>query len=286
MPTELAELKRAIDEALKRPRAQAGYRSKLLDESIDYALSSGGKRLRPLLVLSYAESLSPKSFKKALPAALAVEYVHTYSLVHDDLPAMDNDDYRRGRLSTHRRFDEATAILSGDALLADAFFLLTHAPLNALEQCRELAKASGRRGLVSGQMEDLLSVGQPSNQEQWTLINRAKTGSLFEACAVLGALSVDADKQHIEHARSFGQLFGETFQLQDDLDDNQGLACLMEKKDIKNWFLKNIEQLNSLANFAYNKNIMKTLILHTFKTTESVVTVKPLSAQHHENFEK
>lgn len=265
MSPELVELKRAVNEALKNTPCQEGYRSKLLDEGIDYALSSGGKRLRPLLVMSYAESISPKSFKRALPAALAVEYVHTYSLVHDDLPAMDNDDYRRGRLSTHRRFDEATAILTGDALLADAFFLLTHAPLNALEQCQELAKASGRRGLVSGQMQDLISVGKPANHEQWTLINRAKTGRLFEACTVLGALSVGADIQHIEKARSFGQLFGETFQLQDDLDDNQGLACFMTKNDIEKWFYKNIEQLNSWAQLVHNKSILKDLILHTFK---------------------
>jgi geranylgeranyl diphosphate synthase type II len=262
---EMVEQKRQVDQELKK-NISLKSRSKILNEAIEYALSSGGKRLRPLLVLSSAGAFTERNNaqKAALPAALAVEYVHTYSLIHDDLPAMDNDDYRRGRLSTHRRFDEATAILAGDALLADAFFLLTKAPINALLQCQELALAAGRTGLVGGQAEDLAGSKGLTSKDQWLRINQAKTGRLFEACAVLGALSAGADKRAVENARSFGRIFGESFQLKDDLDDNQGLLKVCSKADVGKWLQHNIEKMRAISQLTSNQSALLPLISLTF----------------------
>lgn len=218
--SKLHELKRIFSSELEKSLTKSP--SKRLDEALRYALLGEGKRLRPLLVLLSAEAFSKEDrkefvLKRAMPAALAVEYIHTYSLIHDDLPSMDNDDYRRGRLSLHRRFDEALAILAGDALQADAFFMLAQAPLNQALQCFELAHAAGRHGLVCGQAEDL------ANSHEWLIIHANKTARLFEACVVLGALSQGAQKKELEPYRVFGHHFGMAFQIKDDMDDKQGI---------------------------------------------------------------
>ncbi len=244
---ELKALKGAFEEELKKPLFEKGP-SKELSIAIDYALSSGGKRLRPLLVLSVAQSLVAKNgLKLAMPAALAVEYIHTYSLIHDDLPSMDNDDFRRGKASLHRKFGEGCAILVGDALLADAFFLASQAKFNALEQCRELAKAAGRSGLVLGQILDISSAQQKEiNHEEWQRINYHKTGKLFECAAVLGALSVNAPNTVVACMREMGRLFGESFQLKDDLDDNQGLCQALPREEIQRLLNNNLISMREL----------------------------------------
>lgn len=224
---DLIELKNIVE--LKLAQSLRGeFFSKDLQEAIAYALLGPGKRLRPLMVLAnalaYAEMPSQKALSYALPAALAVEYVHTYSLIHDDLPAMDNDDYRRGRPSLHRRFNEALAILAGDALLSDAFGHLAKARINAAHLCYELSLSAGRLNLVGGQAEDLAGQKAKLGDEQWLLINTKKTARLFEACAVMGALSVDAPKAALEQSRRFGHHFGVAFQLKDDLDDMAFMA--------------------------------------------------------------
>ncbi|MCA9507382.1 MAG: polyprenyl synthetase family protein [Myxococcales bacterium] len=263
--TEIQELKSLFENELRKAQKSSGFSSKILNESINYSLSSGGKRLRPLLIFSYAHYLtSHNTFKKALPAALAVEYVHTYSLIHDDLPAMDNDDYRRGRLSTHKRFDEATAILAGDALLADAFFALSHAPVNAALQCQELALACGRYGLVSGQAQDLTTKEGPKTKDDWICINQAKTGRLFEACTTLAALSLGVEKSSIEKARVFGRIFGESFQLKDDLEDSQGIAHFLSHNEISQWLKINIAKMHSLLEENPRNIKLKKLICHVF----------------------
>ncbi|HXW59991.1 MAG TPA: polyprenyl synthetase family protein, partial [Myxococcota bacterium] len=175
LPYDIALLKQLFNEKLKQSLRTS--KSKRLDQALSYALLGEGKRLRPLLVLLCALAEREKeqasiALRRAMPAALAVEYVHTYSLIHDDLPAMDNDDYRRGRLSVHRRFDEALAILCGDALLADAFFLLANSPINAQKQCAELADAAGSQALVRGQAEDLDK--NPKDTSAWLAIHAQK----------------------------------------------------------------------------------------------------------------
>ena len=195
-----------------------------LSDAMAYSLLSGGKRLRPLLVLQTAQAiaghLDPDTIcQLALPAATAVEYVHTYSLIHDDLPAMDNDDLRRGKPTCHRQFDEATAILAGDALLSDAFLFLSTAKIKPARQCFELAKAIGSQGMVQGQMDDLISKQAACDEKDWLLHHAQKTGRLFEAACVLGGLSVDALPHQIEGLRQYGAAFGLAFQLLDDLND-------------------------------------------------------------------
>jgi geranylgeranyl diphosphate synthase type II len=234
---DLFELK--LKSFIERPLEAGDFRSKKLDEAINYGLAFG-KRLRPLLVLSMAFDLDKNRALSAMPAALAVELVHNYSLIHDDLPSMDNDDFRRGRLSMHRRFDEATAILTGDALLADAFFLTAYSKINPHKLTLELAKASGTRALVAGQVEDL----SKNQNKNWDLINRAKTARLFKASAIMGALAVGLE---VSRAETIGHHFGMAYQIKDDLEDKQGLA--LEKNHDELLYLKkfHIDSMKALA---------------------------------------
>lgn len=216
-----------LDERL-RTELIARYTGDGLNEAIRYVLSGPGKLLRPKLV--YASALTAAGAKdcwsNALPAMLAVEMVHCYSLVHDDLPAMDNDDFRRGRPSCHKQFSEATAILVGDALIADAFSVLATSAENPLFQVRELAAAIGSSGMVLGQHFDLAS-NSVGDFERWCEIHRLKTGRLFECACVMGALSVSASKEVVSRIRQFAREFGLAFQLVDDLKDNDGTVALL-----------------------------------------------------------
>lgn len=232
----LSDLKRLFEARLNgwlhRPLEEGDFYSKRLNESLIYGLSSPGKRLRPLLLLSSAIGFNrdltfAQAINLAMPAALAVELFHTYSLIHDDLPAMDDDDFRRGRLSMHRRFDEALAILAGDALIADAFFLAASSKNNPQKIVKALAEIAGSRGLVAGQAEDL-----SKEPKDWLKINEAKTAKLFEASALMGALAVGADRAEQSLARRIGHHFGMAFQLKDDLEDGQGLALLVDAADL------------------------------------------------------
>jgi len=207
------------------------YTSDGLQEAIQYVLSGPGKLLRPKLV--YASALAATNlgaeycWARALPAMLAIEMVHCYSLVHDDLPAMDDDDFRRGRPSCHKQFSEATAILVGDALIADAFGLLATATDNPIDQVRELAAAIGSAGMVLGQHFDLELTNAGCDFDRWREVHQLKTGRLFESACVMGALSVSAPKEIQDHLREFAQEFGLAFQLVDDLKDNDGTVALL-----------------------------------------------------------
>jgi geranylgeranyl pyrophosphate synthase len=231
------EVKELFEAELKKdfpwtPGATA-LRALKLDEVIHYAFATGGKRIRALLVLASAIAEcgdAKKALELAMPAALAVEFVHTYSLIHDDLPAMDNDHLRRGQPTVHVKFGEAVAILAGDALLADAFLHVAKASINAAGLCGELAQCAGRFGLVAGQVEDIDAATKPSF-DRWLAINRAKTARLFESSAVMGAMSVGAPASSLLFWRSFGQSFGEAFQLADDLADNAGAAVAGTKNE-------------------------------------------------------
>jgi geranylgeranyl diphosphate synthase type II len=195
-----------------------------LAEAMRYSLLAPGKRLRPRLVLLAAEACGG-SVEQALPAAVAVEMIHCYSLVHDDLPAMDDDDLRRGRPTCHRQFDEATAILVGDALLAGAFEVLAtqiQPPDRAARCCAELAHAAGATALVGGQADDLAAQFRHIGLERLQSIHRRKTGALFRASLQLGALAVDATPQEQQALAVFGDYLGHAFQIVDDLLDVNG----------------------------------------------------------------
>ena len=198
-------------------------------EAMRYSLMAGGKRLRPILVLLAAEACGADP-RDAMPAACAVEMVHTYSLIHDDLPAMDDDDLRRGQPTSHVAFGEAMAILAGDALLTRAFEVLAADlpdPVVAAECCRVLASAGGSDGMVGGQVADLAATNTSPESVDDPLqvlgdIHRRKTGRLLAASLELGAVVAGADKQVRESLLDYGQQVGLAFQVADDLLDVEG----------------------------------------------------------------
>ena len=206
-----------------------------------HALLAPGKRLRPALALEASRTCGG-TWEQATPAALAVEMIHAYSLVHDDLPAMDDDDLRRGRPTCHRAFDEATAILCGDALQPLAFQVLASGmPVDVVpEACRVLAQAAGAESLVGGQVDDLaaergwvpnLSNQTPEQQVDWMeRIHRRKTGRLFLASLDLGCLAAGGNAQCRRDLKDYGESFGLAFQIADDLLDAEGSESSMGKR--------------------------------------------------------
>jgi geranylgeranyl pyrophosphate synthase len=188
-----------------------------------YSLEAGGKRLRPALLLAVAE-LDPDGDTDPLPAAVALECLHTYSLIHDDLPCMDDDDLRRGRPTVHRQFDEATALLAGDALLTHAFALLAEAyagePALAHALIRELASTAGSQRLIGGQMADLLGEAKAdASAEELDYIHLNKTAAMIETALVMGGLLVGWPEDQLEQLRTAGRDLGLAFQIVDDILD-------------------------------------------------------------------
>lgn len=214
-----------VDAELDR-RIASGSTSERLQAAMRYSVLGGGKRIRPALSLAAASALG-QPMEAALVPACAVELIHAYSLVHDDLPAMDNDELRRGRPTAHIAFDEATAILAGDALQALAFEWLAEAPeIEAparLAMIRELAHASGHSGMVGGQAIDLESVGKSLTLAQLESMHRHKTGALIEASVRIGALTAPGvSKQSLDALTAYAKALGLAFQVQDDLLDIEG----------------------------------------------------------------
>jgi geranylgeranyl diphosphate synthase, type II len=248
VPLSTADKTPAVDFDRLRPRidqALAGY-SKFdadcpahLAEAIQYALLGPGKRLRPQLVLMATEACGG-SGDAALPAACAVEMVHAYSLVHDDLPAMDDDDLRRGRSTCHKQFGEAVAILVGDALLARAFDVLAskiQPPAVAARCCAILGRAAGPTALVGGQAADLQyaerSSEQPGNLEELQAIHKRKTGALFVASLELGGVVAGASEYQLAALTGYGERVGLAFQITDDLLDVGGSQAAVGKRVAK-----------------------------------------------------
>lgn len=234
--TKLNQHIHAIDDAIDRlVPAYSGSEPgpARIHQAMRYSLQAGGKRLRPVLALAAAElfldralnpQLSALSFPDALPAAISLECIHTYSLVHDDLPCMDNDDLRRGRPTAHKQFDEATALLAGDALLTHAFLILSiHYGSDArlaTSLVRELADAAGSRRLVGGQMQDLLSEKKAdATDAELDFIHLNKTAAMLEASLVMGGLVGGADDTSLASLRAAGRHLGLAFQIIDDVLD-------------------------------------------------------------------
>jgi len=204
----------------------------LITKSMHYSLLGGGKRVRPVLALACIEVVGgcPQDFVRE---ASALELIHTYSLVHDDLPAMDDDDFRRGKLSNHKVFGEATAILAGDALLTLAFELLSQ-PLSIssdrqIQVIRETAQAIGWQGMVGGQVLDTLGNGSPSTLTEIENIHRMKTGALLQASARLGAIIGGGSEEEINSLSQYAANVGLAFQIQDDILDIVGESTVLGK---------------------------------------------------------
>lgn len=196
--------------------------SETLKAAMAYALSTGGKRFRPMLLLTTVQ-FGKGDMKRAFAAAAALEWIHTYSLIHDDLPAMDNDDYRRGKLTTHKQFNEAIAILAGDALLTAAFALILDDDAMPLDKRVKLAKklafASGAKGMVSGQMADIEGESKELNLEQLQNIHQQKTGALIEYAVSAGCLIADIPVNASSALKSYAKHLGLAYQIHNDLKD-------------------------------------------------------------------
>ena len=208
---------------------------KSLKESISYINTNGGKRIRPFLVAE-CSSLFEVKFEFSIHAAIALEMVHTYSLIHDDLPSMDDDDMRRGQKTLHKKFNEAIAILTGDSLLTDAFYVLTEFyknkdPYMCIELISMLSKSSGSEGMTGGQVLDLFPL--ESNENNINMMNEMKTGALIKCATSYGAILGKASKKDYNNMVIFGTALGKAFQIRDDLLDIQGDEQVLGKKTNK-----------------------------------------------------
>jgi geranylgeranyl diphosphate synthase type II len=221
--SQILRLTKLIDGRLDRYLPPETKEPAILHKAMRYSVFSGGKRLRPVIVLESAKICGGK-IENALPAACAVELIHTYSLIHDDLPAMDDDDHRRGKPSCHKKFGESTAILAGDALLTMAFGIIASdlKPKIASSIANVLSKAAGSLGMVGGQTFDLKYKDKNKNRGVSERINRLKTAKLFEAASSIGAIAASANKAKVEALAAYGLNFGIAFQMADDMTDGEG----------------------------------------------------------------
>jgi len=228
--------KEMVDEALGRYLPGEGEFPPVIFQSVRYSVFAGGKRIRPILCMAAAEAVGGIA-EIVLPAACALEMIHTYSLIHDDLPAMDNDEYRRGKLTNHRVFGEDIAILAGDALLTEAFHLLSGKALagrvpaeRILAVIRDVSEASGWFGMVGGQVLDLEAEGKAVDLTGLNHIHARKTGALIRASVRGGALLAGADEKRVQSLSEYGSHLGLAFQIADDILDVEGDRELLGKE--------------------------------------------------------
>lgn len=229
---ELQEYQKKIERFLENYiAARRGQPQDLLFDAMGYSLLAGGKRLRPVLTLAFCRACGGEA-EAALPFGAAVEMIHTYSLIHDDLPCMDNDDYRRGKLTNHKVYGEAVACLAGDALLTDAFGVLASARLPAEKvvlAASVLAENAGSFGMVGGQILDIQSERRTCTEQEVLDIQTRKTGALLNAACALGVLAGGGSEEQMEAACSFAGLLGLAFQIRDDILDVVGDARTLGK---------------------------------------------------------
>ena len=222
LPAFLEEDRQEVDRALDRLLPAESTPPQTIHSAMRYSALAGGKRIRPALCLEAAR-LFEADRRAALDVACALEFIHSYSLIHDDLPAMDNDDFRRGQPTCHKRFGEAMAILAGDGLLTLAFETLSHAPLDPARRVRviqEIAAAAGTvHGMVGGQVADVEAEGKPVDAAALEYIHTAKTAALICASVAAGALAGRASEDDLGRMRRFGQKIGWAFQIVDDILD-------------------------------------------------------------------
>ena len=220
--TYLVSRQKLIERALDRYLPKANTKPATLHRAMRYSLFAGGKRLRPILCLAATEASGGK-IRNALPLACALECIHTYSLVHDDLPSMDNDDFRRGRPTCHKVFGDAIAILAGDGLLTIAFEIVSSAkPTSRYDTSsllREIAVAAGSQRLIAGQVADLEAEGKNVKRDQLQFIHQNKTAAILKTSVRLGAMSANADAKKLSAVTRFGQRLGLAFQIIDDILD-------------------------------------------------------------------
>ena len=222
MNIKVDEIKNYINDYLKVYFENKGSYNKIIYESVSYSLNIGGKRIRPILfLLTY--NLYKDNYKEAIEMASAIEMIHTYSLIHDDLPCMDNDDLRRGMPTNHKKFGEDIAVLAGDLLLNEAMSIMFKYSIkygnNALKAAKEIADSAGGEGMIGGQVVDIINENKLISKEELIYMHSKKTGELIRSSIVAGAILGEAPKKDIEILNNFGLKLGLAFQIKDDILD-------------------------------------------------------------------
>ena len=287
-----AEYLQMVEGALSAQLASLGYIPEQLFEAMDYSLSAGGKRLRPVLLLAACDTMGGK-LDEALPFACALEMIHTYSLIHDDLPAMDNDDLRRGRPTNHKVFGEGMAILAGDGLLSAAMELMLRSAvrmgdMRGVRAAEAIARRAGVTGMVAGQVMDVTGEGSEPTLEKVDYIHRHKTADLLTAPIEAGFILAGADDAAVAAGCEYGVNLGLAFQMVDDLLDVEGDAATLGKTPGKDaaegkltWVaVKGIEETRkdaaqtvekavaALKNISGDTNFLKTLAQSTLNRVQ------------------
>ena len=232
LPAFFDEDRAAVDAALEHLMPGEDAQPPSIHRAMRYSVQAGGKRVRPILCLESARVFSA-DVTPILPIACALEFIHTYSLIHDDLPALDNDDLRRGKPTCHKKFGEATAILAGDALLTLAFEALANAPIEPTQRVAILshvaASAGTINGMVGGQVADLEAEGRAIEPAELEYIHRSKTAALIRASVVAGAIGGGADDENVARLKRFGETIGWAFQVVDDILDVEESSAALGK---------------------------------------------------------
>jgi geranylgeranyl diphosphate synthase, type II len=232
LPPFFEEDRVAVDALLERLLPSESVQPSSIHQAMRYSVFAGGKRIRPILCLEAARIFDASDLHARYPGC-AIEFIHTYSLIHDDLPALDNDDLRRGKPTSHKQFGEATAILAGDGLLTLAFETIAAAPVSAerrVAMVREIATAAGTvNGMVGGQVEDLENEGKKVRPETLEYIHRSKTAALIRASVTSGALCAGASAEDVARLRRFGETIGWAFQVTDDILDVEESSAALGK---------------------------------------------------------
>lgn len=246
---------------------------KILFDAMRYSLLAGGKRLRPVLVFDFCR-MCGGDWRSAAPFAAAIEMIHTYSLIHDDLPCMDNDDYRRGKLTNHKVYGEANAVLAGDALLTAAFSYLAKAPYSADVRIRAvevLANCAGELGMVGGQVLDMMSEERQCTEQEVIAIQSRKTGALIKAACLLGVLAGRGSADQFGAAGDYAQHLGLAFQIRDDMldviGDAQELGKAVGVDTVKNTFVQ-LYGLEKCDELVRNHTACALEALRAFENTE------------------
>ncbi|AGX43656.1 polyprenyl synthetase family protein [Clostridium saccharobutylicum] len=222
---EINNIRKDINEYLENYFKEKGTYNKVIYDSSSYSLNIGGKRIRPILfALSYF--IYREEYKSIMPMACAMEMIHTYSLIHDDLPCMDDDDLRRGKPTNHKVYGENIAVLAGDNLLNEAMILMMNYSLknggNSLRAAYEIAKAAGAEGMIGGQVVDIISEGKEISKEELEYMHSKKTGALIKASILGGAILAGAPERDLEYLEKYGEKLGLVFQIKDDILDVVG----------------------------------------------------------------
>lgn len=266
------EKQEIIERELQKYLSYNGRLPKILDEAMRYSVFSGGKRLRPILMIAAAETMGG-NISEILPFACAVEMIHTYSLIHDDLPSMDDDEFRRGKPTSHRVFGEAVAILAGDALLSEAFYVMAKSSIErkvdykkALRVIYEIAEASGPRGMVAGQVGDITMNISGLDQSTVESIHLDKTARLITVSLRAGFILSGANEEEIEIITKYGNNIGLAFQIMDDLMDagkekrGINLTSIIGIEETKKRMIKLIDEaVETISVFGEKAELLKEL---------------------------